>query len=388
MSSTPERLGLGVGHRSAAAPVAGALEGRTGRAVSTGAAPAAKRRPMLAYLHAFRAVAIVFIVLGHCVRVFDWSSTPRVELFLLDLLENGTVLFVFIAGYLFEYLSDRYEYRSYLSAKLRNVIVPYLIISIPALVHDVALNDPVATFPQLEGTHWAYQVGWFLLKGGAGLNFPMWFIPMIALYYLAAPVFIQFVRRPGLYAFVPLLLVLSLLIHRPAHDRLDTLHQAAYYLSAYVSGMAISHLRDRIEPWFERAWVALAALTCVIVVVQWRWSPFHGNYQGVAPFSTEHGLIDWMFLQKLVMCVALIGFMRHWYVKRVGFVDLVADLSFPIFFLHAYFIFAFTQLWASAPPGSVPGYAALAGGVFLASVAAVVLLKRSLGANSRWVIGA
>lgn len=347
-----------------------------------------KRRPMLVYLHAFRAVAIIFIVFGHCVRVFDWSPTPRVELFLLDLLENGTVLFVFIAGYLFEYLSDRYEYRNYVSTKIRNVIVPYLIISIPGLVHDIVLSDPVAIWPQLAGTDWLYQVGWFLLKGGAGLNFPMWFIPMIALFYLAAPVFMQFVRRPALYMLVPVFIVVSLLIHRPTHARLDTIHQAVYYLSAYLSGMAISHFRDQIEPWLQRAWMPLAVLTCAMVVAQWRWGPFHGNYQASAPFSMEKGLIDWIFLQKTVMCLALIGFMRRWYVRRFKVVDLVADLSFPVFFVHAYFIFAATLLFPSAPSGSILGYFALAGGVFSLSVATVVLLKRMLGTNSRWVLGA
>lgn len=343
---------------------------------------------MLAYLHAFRAVAILFIVLGHCVRLFDWKPAPRVELFLLDLLENGTVLFVFIAGYLFEYLSDRYETRNYLTTKLHNVIVPYLIISVPALVHDVLLNDPVSVWPQLAGTSWPYQVGWYLLKGGAGLNFPMWFIPMIALYYLAAPLFMQFVRRPVLYWMLPVLVVISLLIHRPAHDRLDTIHQAVYYLSAYVGGMAISHFRDRIEPWLERLWFPLGFLTCAIVVAQWRWSPFHGNYQGVAPFSTEHGLIDWIFLQKLVMCLALVGFMRRCYLQRIKLVDLVADLSFPVFFVHAYFIFGATLLFGAAPAGSILGYLALAGGVFSLSVATVVLLKGMLGSSSRWVLGA
>ena len=382
MSSVPDRVHV------AAAPAAASRGQAAEVAAAAPPAVAAKRRPMLAYLHAFRAVAILFIVLGHCVRLFDWAPVPRVELFLLDLLENGTVLFVFIAGYLFEYLSDRYEYRSYLTTKLRNVIVPYLIISVPALVHDVLLNDPVAIWPQLAGTSWPYQVGWFLLKGGAGLNFPMWFIPMIALYYLAAPLFMQFVRRPALYWLLPVLVVVSLLIHRPAHDRLDTLHQAAYYFSAYVAGMAISHFRDRIEPLLQRFWLPLAFLTSAIIVAQWRWSPFHGNYQAIAPFSMEHGLVDWIFLQKMIMCLALVGFMRRWYVQRIKLVDLVADLSFPVFFLHAYFIFGATLLFGSVPAGSILGFVALAGGVFSLSVATVVLLKGMLGSSSRWVLGA
>ena len=69
--------------------------------LSRDAPPPRPSRPVLTHLFAFRAVAIVVILAGHCVRLFDWDGLTRVMFFLLDLLENGTVLFVFIAGYLF-----------------------------------------------------------------------------------------------------------------------------------------------------------------------------------------------------------------------------------------------------------------------------------------------
>ena len=83
--------------------------------------------------------------------------------------------------------------------------------------------------------------------------------------------------------------------------------------------------------------------------------------------------------------------MRRVLLERIGLarlVDLVADLSFPVFFLHAYFIFGATLLFGSVPAGSILGFVALAGGVFSLSVATVVLLKGMLGSSSRWVLGA
>ena len=85
----------------------------------------------LRYVHNFRAVAIVIIVAGHAVVTLGRDAQPAQMDFLLDLLDNGTVLFVFIAGFLFEHLSRKFEYRSYLRKKLLNVIVPYLLISAP-----------------------------------------------------------------------------------------------------------------------------------------------------------------------------------------------------------------------------------------------------------------
>ena len=362
-----------------------------GAAAVAGGAPAEPRRrkPMLAYVHAFRAAAILFIVAGHCVRLFDWSGTPRVELFLLDALENGTVLFVFIAGYLFEYLADRFNYRDYLRTKLRNVIAPYLIIMIPALVHDVWLVDASIANPRLAGEHALYQAAWHLLVGGAGINFPMWFIPMIALYYVAAPIFMLIARRPVLFWSIPLLLVLSTLLHRPSPLRLDTLIQAAYYLCAYVTGMWVSRNRDVVEPWLRRHWLPICAAVAVMIVAQWRWGPFHGNYNSLGSFSREHGWIDWLFLQKLLMCFAFIGFLGRWYTRSIPLVDRVADLSFPIFFVHAYFIFLQEKLYPfGQAPGGLAGYLVTVVSVTAASLLLVMGIRKLAGERSRWIIGA
>ena len=227
-------------HPSLAGSLAGSLVG----------SPARPSRPVLTHLFAFRALAIIVIVAGHCIDVFDWSGSPGPQWFLMGVLENGTVLFVFIAGYLFEYLSGRFEYRRYLSGKLRDVILPYLLVSVPGLVHDMSTYEG-----SWQG--WLYKVIWLLLQGGAGLNFPLWFIPMIALYYLAAPAFILFVRHPRLYALLPLLVVLSALIHR-VEDNSATTFQAAYFLSAYVAGMWASHVRQSLEPVLKKYWLPLA----------------------------------------------------------------------------------------------------------------------------------
>ena len=348
---------------------------------SLAGSPAQPPRPVLTHLFAFRTVAIIVIVAGHCVGAFDWSALPGVKWFLNGVLENGTVLFVFIAGYLFEYLSGRFEYRRYLSGKLRDVILPYLLVSVPGLVHDMSTYEG-----SWQG--WLYRVIWLLLQGGAGLNFPLWFIPMIALYYLAAPAFILFVRHPRLYALLPLLVVLSALIHRVGDNTAMTF-QAAYFLSAYVAGMWASHVREGLEPVLKKYWLPLAVALGVFILAQWRWSPFHGNYEGAYPFSREHGLIDWQILQKLLMCFVLLGFTARWYTRRVRGVDLLAELSFPIFFIHAYVLFLFG--WAfkpGKPEGSLALYVVTTAGLFLACVLVTWTLRTVLGRNSRWVIGA
>ena len=84
----------------------------------------------LPYVHSFRAVAIVAVVGAHLDLV--WSATwgSRVAQSIID---NGTVLFVFIAGLLFQHRSTGFKYLRYLRTKLFNVIVPYFVSSLPAL---------------------------------------------------------------------------------------------------------------------------------------------------------------------------------------------------------------------------------------------------------------
>jgi Acyltransferase family len=204
----------------------------------------------LRYVHGFRAVAIVVIVAGHAVFTLTWPATSPTRDILLDVLDGGTVLFVFVAGFLFHHLAGRFAYRDYLTKKLQYVIVPYVLVSIPAIVVTLRFTDLPARFPELAGTPAAYQAVWLLAKGGATLNYPLWFVPMIALFYLAAPLFMLFVRRPRLYAVLLVLVPYSLLAHRT--DELNTPVIALYFLPAYLIGMWASEYRDRLEVVLDR----------------------------------------------------------------------------------------------------------------------------------------
>ena len=137
---------------------------------------------------------------------------------------------------------------------------------------------------------------------------------------------------------------MSLLIHRPAHVNLATFHQATYYLGAYVAGMFASRHRQQIEPWLRRWWLPLAAL---------------------------------------------LGFMDRWYTRRIRPVDLVSELSFPIFFVHAYLIFRLTALHPmGATPGGLGAYLLTVLLATLGAVLLVVAVRRVAGSKSRWIIGA
>lgn len=344
----------------------------------------------LRYVHSFRAVAIVVIVAGHAVITLGRDAEPRTMDFLLDLLDNGTVLFVFIAGFLFAHLSRKYEYRDYLRKKLTNVILPYLLVSIPAVAYTVAFTDPAEALPQyLGGTSTAYQVVWMLATGGGTFNYAVWFVPMIALFYLAAPVFMQFLTHPRLFWLIIPLLALSALAHRP--PEVITPAIALYFLPAYLTGMWASHARERLEPLLLRTWPWLMAVFGVAVLARFLFSDHHGNDYVAYLFSQQYGPVDWMVLQKVLLCFALLGLMMRLDGVLGDRLAYLADISFTIFFVHCYLLFAFqvawTRLTGDLPQGNLLLWFLLTAGTVALTAAGTALAKRLLGRRSRYLIG-
>ena len=74
------------------------------------------------------------------------------------------------------------------------------------------------------------------------MNFALWFIPMITIFYVAAPLFSAMIRHPVSYWILPPLVVLSALIHRVPNPGLAIVHMALYLLPAYIAGMWCSQL--------------------------------------------------------------------------------------------------------------------------------------------------
>lgn len=343
----------------------------------------------LRYVHSFRAVAIVVIVAGHAVFVLAWPEPSRTRDLLLDLLDSGTVLFVFVAGFLFHHLAGRFDHRDYLTKKLTNVLVPYLVVSVPAVVYTVLFTELAADRPVLAGTSVVYQAFWLLFKGGATFLFSLWFIPMITLFYLAAPLFMLMRRHPRLYLVLLVLVPYSLLAHRT--DELDTVGIALYFLSSYVLGMWASHYRTRMEDLLDRYWAVLAGAFLAAVLVMFLVLDHHGNYYGAAPFSQEHGLIDWMYLQKLLACFALLGVLRRFDGVLGERLRYLGDISFTVFFVHGYLLMAVLvvsgRLVGGPPPGNVATFLLLTTGVVLATMGGTALVRRVFGRRSRYLIG-
>ena len=304
----------------------------------------------LRYIHSLRALAILSVVAAHCISLFDWGRIGWPYQLVVSVIPNCTVFFVFISGFLFQHQSHKFEYRRYLKSRFLNVVLPYVIVSLPMLAAQ-AVNQRGAFDPTCIH-HWptlAQNVAWSLLTGHHIL-IPFWFIPMLAVFYLLAPV-LHWIDRDGrLYYLLPLLLAVTVCVHRP-NDLDHILHSCAYFLPFYLYGMWFSRHRDRVLAWHDR-WLpvlltGVAGLVWLEVVLQGA-----GYVKSAAMFSTENGVVDTNALQKLLLCGVLLVILErlgeglHRKLRPLG------DASFGIYFLHMYFIKGYARFVAQ---GTSPG---------------------------------
>jgi probable poly-beta-1,6-N-acetyl-D-glucosamine export protein len=328
-------------------------------------------------------VAIILIVAAHTLPSLDWSAMPRMGRLIDGLANESSIFFFFIAGYLFQYLSRGFHYRSYLVQKLKTVILPYLLLSIPAIVIFTQFTRRTGMWSWFYSAPEWQQVVLFVLTGKHLA--PLWFVPTITLFYLAAPLFIWIDRRmPRLYWLVLPLWLLSLYLGRDGPW--GPVNKAVYLLPVYLLGMAFSRYRDQAHVLVARWAPLLLAVACA-------------GYLGYAfqwPQPPQYLML--MKLPAGLLLVHLLLKTHHLVGTRL---DYIAHISFGIFFIHAYFI-SFIKVitvylgsgrvyageGGSDLPASIPLFLAYAGSVLALSVALIWLAQKLLGKRSRMFVGA
>jgi surface polysaccharide O-acyltransferase-like enzyme len=341
----------------------------------------------LRYIHNFRGAAILLVAAAHCVALFDWEGQRWAENLLRSVSQASTILFVFVAGFLFQYLSGRFEYRRYLKSKLQNVISPYFFCSIPILVTQMVLErgtfDPARgfDFPTLaHNIAWNYLTGYHLL--------PYWFVPMISVCYLLAPLLVWMDRAQYPYWLLPGLLLVTVLVHRPVNFT-HVWHSCAYFIPIYIFGMWSSRNKDRIMPWIQEAlWpltLVAVALTLFEVFVLGRGGAIHSHRL----FSPENGVVGTNAIQKIFMCWVVMGWLDRFDEVIGDRFDLLARLSFGVFFVHMYFVQAYTRLLpvGDYPIGGFLPYLLSSAIVIGLSVGSLLVAKKILGKWSKMVVG-
>lgn len=326
----------------------------------------------LQYLNNFRGIAILLIIFGHALSALPESQSSLA--WLMPVFSNGTLLFVLIAGQFFATLSVNFSYKSFLKNKFLFVLIPYLILSFPAaLIYLLGLK----TAHEWMDMQWFSQLNPFIAYGyllitGAHLG-PLWFVPMIMLYYLASPLWIFILQRNLILPLFIVSLSLALYVGRPIVNA-NSLQAAVYFLPAYILGIYLGKGTGLIEYLKPHAVTGLI-LTIIILMVFGQSTYFNSR---------------WDLLLKLLATCFLIAVCLHKLNFKIKWLDLFARLSFYLFFVHGYVIGAFRMFLRDSDFHYMSVPAAV--GIFLITlllcVIAYIFLKLILQNRSKFVLGA
>lgn len=343
----------------------------------------------LRYIHNFRGLAILLIVAGHVAGFLTFEDRPKLNTIIHVLTTNGSVYFVFIAGFLFQFLSKKYQYTNYLKKKFKNVVVPYLLISIPAIALCVWKGQPyyLTTGFASAFANWSVfqQIAVLYLTGAHFFHF--WFMPMIILFYLFAPLFIWIDRQPKFYSILPILLALSMLVPRAEDDSL-ILQNFVHFLSIYTLGMFCSHYRESVLDYIRKHWLLLTLAVVALIALE--------SYMRI----TATPVISVLYINTLAKAIlSLLIMYCVWCFDAAlpsrfhAVANGLANLSFGIYFLHGYFIYIFAfglsysglKFWTGS--GEVLLLAMTFLLVILCTIASLLITQKLFGKNSRYIIG-
>jgi Acyltransferase family len=332
----------------------------------------------LGYIHVFRCFAICMVVLSHLILSLTWQDPQSLHLYRM-LFSNGTVFFIFIAGYLFQYLLPKYRYGSYLRKKLQYVFLPYLVCSLPIIL--AKLQGWVPDYP-VFAEHFGQFPVWqkILVYYLTGMHLgPLWFVPMICLFYVTAPLFILITNWSKSYWLFPVLILFNLAIPRPwVHDPLISF---VHFVPIYLMGILACRYRQGVWQFSQKLWPVMLGLVVVLNILEYQidiFRAFNSITKVIASFLIIYGL---QVLEKKD------GYVIH------PVVYVVADASFGIFFLHQYAIGLYsraiplahlTDLLKNANVLSVPlGFVVVNGLCLLV----IFSIKQLLNKQSRYAIG-
>lgn len=347
------------------------------------------------YIHNLRGVAILFVVIVHCRALQpEWLSHENVNRFFDTFFDpsegNGTILFLFIGGFLFQHLTHQhFEFKKYLEQKFKVIILPYLIISIPLII--LRLNTPFQSLSLPAGfSDWpvSLQVIYMILTG-AHMP-PFWFIPTIVLFYFTAPL-LHAIDGKFFYRYVfPFVILISLFTYRPVHNA-NPFMSYVHYIPIYLMGMWASYNRQFL---LANANVLLGFTAFTYVVLCYM------DLTGLNTLSRKIFFEDVLYngvvafniyiFKAIILCFMMMFLLYKFRTRSMPLLEILGHYSFGIFFVHFLFISVSREILEKLNIQinfSIPAYLIFFSLVLGVSILTVYIVKKLTGKSSRYLIG-
>lgn len=330
----------------------------------------------------FRALAIVLVVLCHAPALGALTIDTLLELFVWNMLSGGTTMFAFISGFLFHHVFvSRFDYRGFVAKKIRRLFVPYVVLSCVAL----AIGCSAVALDSFEGDFAAFRMAAYML-GSGNATMAYWYIPFALTLFAMAPLHVGFTKLSmrSQLAIISVLFVIALLIHRPVGN-VGPVQNLMYFSPVYLLGIMCSQHRVAVYPILTRRRWPLLAATLGLALLQ----SMLGVSGGYMKHMLVFGGLDLMLLQKVCFCLFLLAFLRKFESARSKTVEVLADTSFAIYFLHPIVLQLFVQSAWITPQAeeSWLRFAVISALCVMLCASVAWFARRIFGQQSRYVTG-
>tara|TARA_R110000868_G_scaffold98237_2_gene270240 strand:+ start:5945 stop:6997 length:1053 start_codon:yes stop_codon:yes gene_type:complete len=285
-----------------------------------------------------RAIAIVLIVGSHCQNISNIIPSNFIHRLLINITAGGTVVFVFLSGFLFHhvfYLKKRINI--FLKKRVGRLLVPYLVLSIIPIAYKIYSQPNFwSSYIHHEKTgilnEYIYPIFLFLIGGDHLVAY--WYISFAMLLILCYPLHTMFIKTNYKVQILILAITLSisLIVQRPPPLSLLSIQSLVYFTPVYLFGISCSIYKERIYSFF-RGKEHLFLFPFLIILLLQTYFGIEGNAE--KNFFSYEG-IDSILPQKIFLCLFLMVWLRRFSGFDNKYVVLLANTSFAIYFLHGY----------------------------------------------------
>ena len=261
-------------------------------------------------MHYFRAFAILTIMATHYFSIYGQTTVKEV------LFTGSTIYFLFISGYLCQYIDLRRRDSPlvYYRKKLTNVICPFLVFSI---LLSLAYNLVEFNFG------FVYKI--FLGR----VQVQYWYIPFVSALFLVSPLICRAHNRLLIVITLVSLFFFLLFPFRPGvRFRISwpyTFYLYSYFTFFYVVGFLYCRFKETIDGYIKPYWYLFLTGAVSVLLILWRPEVF-----GLGCIARGFAIGMQRFL--MIIC-AIIG-LSYIKDKKIWVLDQLAKYSFTLYFIH------------------------------------------------------
>lgn len=339
----------------------------------------ASRKTFLFYIENIRAIAIILVVLCH---LSLWSRiNPDSVSWVGYHLSDATAVFVFISGFLFKFLADKngFSFFPYIKKKILNVLLPYLLFIAFATVIGLILKS----YEHFGLSPIPFSI-WSVFIGGSVIA-PLWFVPMIFLFFLSSSLWIALSRHKFFYIFTYTLILFSVFSSRPylnLNPFFSFLHFSGFYAMGILMASDLSQPAPKVQS-NSLYMMIICLFLYFITFLYFLHNPTH-----------EDGFISNIFklniiqLGKIFLILFLFLLTRKYLNRKIPLLSYIANISFGLFFVHGFSLVLFGYVASRAQINNIIAYSLSELLIsFGLSILIIEIIKKITGQWSRYVLG-